>query len=184
MATKTKNSSLLSLLLLLILLVVGIFWFKPNFDDVNALKSNEQAKQEIKKNAENTLQTLKDAQANLDQAGEINRETVLVAIPEKYEQDKLITIINNIANQNRVNIGSISFTVPLAGNSTQEELRKSTISVSLTGDENDLLKFLRGIENSSRKMIVKGITVQYGQTAGLERINFSISMETYFQNGI
>lgn len=183
MAAKTKNSSLMSLLLLLVLLVVGLFWFKPNFDDVSALRANEQAKEEGKKAAEATLQSLKDAQANLEQAGEINRETVLVAIPEKYEQDKLINIINNVATENRVNIGSISFTVPFSGNS-QEGVRKSTISVSLTGDENDLLKFLRGIENNSRKMIVKGITVQYGQTAGLERINFSISMETYFQSGI
>ena len=184
MAAKTKNSSLISLLLLLVLLVVGLFWFKPNFDEVNALRANEQAKEEVKKATEATLQSLKDAQANLEQAGEINRETVLVAIPENYEQDKLITTINEIASKNTVNIGSISFTVPFSANTAQEGVRKSTISVSLTGDEDDLLKFLRGIENSSRKMIVKGITVQYGQTSGLERINFSITMETYFQSGI
>jgi Tfp pilus assembly protein PilO len=178
---KNKNSSIVTLVLLVVLIAVGIFWFKPNWDDTTALKLTETAREDAKVLATTELEGLKEAQTNLAGAGEIERATILTSIPEKYEQDKLINIITEIARKNDVNIGSISFSAPL---SSQETVKTATISLSMTGGESDLLRLLKGIENSPRKMIVKNITVQFGQTEGYERVNFSISMETFFQTGI
>lgn len=178
---KNKSSSIISLVLLIALVGVGVFWFKPNWDEVSALKVTQNAREVAKAAAEAELALLQTAQTNLEGAGEINRETILTSIPERYEQDKLITMITEIARKNDVNIGSISFSVPLG---SSELIKTASISLSMTGSEADLLRLLKGLENSPRKLVVKNITVQYGQTEGFERVNFSISMETFFQLGI
>lgn len=178
---KNSNSSVISLVLLLALVGVGIFWFKPNWDDVSALKLTERARQSDFDQSNKDLDALKLSQANLAAGSEIDQQTVLTAIPERFQQDKLITEINDIAKKNNVNIGSISFSVPL---NSQEVIKKSTISISLTGDQDALMRMLKGLEYNARKMVVKSITVQYGQTEGYARINFNISLETYFQNSI
>ena len=176
-----KNSSLISLLLLIGLVAVGVFWFKPNLDEASKLKVDEMARQQEKTQLEQQLKTLQEAQANLSGAGEIEQQTVLVAIPENFEQDKLINSVTEIARKNDVNIGSISFSIPF---SSTELIKKGSISISMTGNEGDLLRLLKGLENSPRKLVARSITVQLGQTEGLERVNFSISLETYFQKGI
>lgn len=183
MTQAKNNSSLVSLLLLLVLIVIGVFWFKPNFDQVGTLNTEKATKEEQKKALDAQLATLTQASATLDQTGEISKEAVLAAIPEHYEQDKLITTINDMARKNSINIGSISFSVPSGGNS-DGGIQKSTISVSLTGSEQNLINFLKAVEMNPRKMVVKNITVQLGQADGQASTNFSLSMETYFQSGI
>ncbi len=179
---KSNNtSSIVSLILLVALVAVGIFWFKPNLDETSALRVTERAREADKKTAEDQLATLQAAQANLQGAGEIEQQTVLTAVPERFEQDKLITLITDIASKNDVNIGSISFSIPLG---SKEQLKKATVSISMTGNESDLIRLLKGLENSPRKMVVKNITVQFGTTEGMARVNFSISLETYFQAGL
>lgn len=181
MDKKKSSSPVVSLFLLLALIGVGVFWFKPNLDQVNALRVTEQARQNDLDQADQTLATLKQAQANLADSSEIAQETVLTAIPENFQQDQLITEINNIAKNNDVNIGSISFSVPI---NSEDPVKKATINISMTGDQNALLRLLKGLENNSRKMVIKNVTVQYGQTEGLTRINFNIALETYFQKSI
>ena len=69
-----KSSSIVSLVLLIVLVAIGFFWFKPNWDDVTALKVTETSRQEAKTSALSELETLKAAQTNLAGAGEIERE--------------------------------------------------------------------------------------------------------------
>jgi Tfp pilus assembly protein PilO len=179
---KSQNSSsIISLILLVALVAVGIFWFKPNWDETGALRVTERAREADKKTAESELTTLQTAQANLQGAGEIEQQTVLTAIPERFEQDKLINLIAEIAQKNDVNIGSISFSIPL---NSKEQLKKASINISMTGNQEDLIRLLKGLENSSRKLVVRTITVQFGETEGVARVNFSISLETYFQAGL
>lgn len=178
---KKNNSAVISLLLLLALVAVGIFWFRPNFDEVNALKVTEQARQNDIDQLNQTLNTLKATQANLAAGTEIDQQAVLAAIPERFQQDQLIIDINDISQKNGVNIGSISFSAPM---NSQEAVKKATINISMTGDQDALMRLLKGLENNARKMVVKSITVQYGQTEGVSRINFNVSLETYFQKGI
>jgi len=176
-----KSSSIVSLILLVVLVGVGIFWFKPNLDEDNALKVTERARQDAKTQAESDLATLQQAQANLQNAGEIEQQTILTAIPEKLEQDKLITSISDIAQKNDVNIGSISFSI---ASGSKENIKKADINISMTGNEADLIRLLKGLESSPRKLVVQSITVQLGSTEGIERVNFSISLEAYYQTGI
>jgi len=79
---KKNSSSVTSLFLLLALVGVGIFWFKPNWDEVSAYQITEQARQNDVDTANQTLNTLKQAQANLASSSEVDQQTVLTAIPE------------------------------------------------------------------------------------------------------
>lgn len=176
-----KKSSLISLLLLLALVAAGLLWLKPNLDQTAALKLTEDERWQTREQLRADLQNLQFAQASLSAASEIEQSTVLAAIPESYEQDNLINLITEIARKNDVNIGSISFSIPFGSN---EPVKKGGVSISMTGTEADLLRLLKGLENSVRKLVVKSITVQLGQTGGIDRANFSIAIDTYFQKGI
>ncbi len=178
---KDKKSPLISLLLVLAVLAVGVFWLKPNWDAESALKVTEQARQDEKSGIETTLKTLSDARAKLSGASEITQQTVLASIPEKLEQNVLIDQISAIAKDNDVNLSSISFSIPV---NSQEAIKKATINLSMTGGEEELMRLLKGLENNPRKLVVKSVTVQFGQTEGVSRVNFNISMDTYYQTGI
>ncbi|MCC6643539.1 type 4a pilus biogenesis protein PilO [Candidatus Peregrinibacteria bacterium] len=176
-----QKSNVFSLLLLLLIVAIGLFWFKPNWDEVSALQVTETAKATQKDALAKQIQELKDAQANLAGTSEINQATVLTAIPENYGQDQLINQIVDIAKKNDVNLSSISFSVQT---NSQDAIKKSTISLSMTGSEADLLRLLRGLESNPRKLVVRNVTVQLGRTENLERANFNISMDAFYQKGI
>lgn len=178
---KDNKSPIVSLVLVLAVIAVGLFWFKPNWDEQSALKVTEQARANEKAGIEATLKGLQDAQANLAGASEITQQTVLASIPEKLEQNNLIDQISKIAKDNNVNLSSISFSIPV---NSVEVIKKTTINLSMTGGEDDLLRLLRGLENNPRKLVVKSVTVQFGQTEGIARVNFNISMDAYYQTGI
>lgn len=178
---KDNKSSIASLLLVLAVIAVGLFWFKPNWDEQSALKVTEKARETDKAAVETTLKGLQEAQANLAGASEITQQTVLASIPEKLEQDRLIDQISKIAKDNDVNLSSISFSIPL---NSVELIKKATINLSMTGGEDDLLRLLKGLENNPRKLVVKSVTVQFGQTEGIKRVNFNVSLDAYFQTGI
>jgi len=180
METNNK-SSVISLLLLLLLVVVGVFWLKPNWDEVSALNTTLEARQNEKATLDSDLQNLQAAQQTLNQGTEVSQQMVLDAIPEKFQQDQLIIQITDIAKKYSINMSSISFSIPL--NST-DPIKKATINVSMTGSEGDLLLFLKGLENNLRKLVVKNITVQFGSSGDPNQVNFNISMETYFQGGL
>jgi Tfp pilus assembly protein PilO len=176
-----NKSSVLSLVLILVLILSGIFWMKPNWDEVSALNVTLQNRETEKKGLEDDLQKLQTAQTSIDQGSEINKEIVLAAIPEKFQQDQLITQITGIAKKYDVNMSSISFSIPV---NSAEQLKTATISVSMTGSEGDLLRFLKGLESNARKLVVKNVTVQFGSSGDLQRVNFNITLETFYQGGL
>lgn len=181
MQNNSNKSSLISLLLLVFILVVGLVFLKPTWDDVTQLNLGKEEKQTKKTSLQTELQNLRNLEANFQSGTEVGKSKVLSAIPERLEQDKLITQITNIAKKNDVVLNSISFSIPAT--STQA-IKKATVSANLAGGYSDLISFLRSIEGNERKLIVKAVTVQFGQTEGIARANFNVSMEAYYQDRI
>ena len=181
MKEEKKQSPIISLLLLAAIVLVGLLWLKPNMDQVSALRLVEREREQTSSQLQSELSSLQSARATLSGASEIDQVTVLAAIPENFEQDNLINQISEIARKYDVNIGSISFSIPF---SSSEEVKRGGVSISMTGTESDLLRLLSGIENNARKLVVRSITVQLGQTGGYDRANFSIAIDTFFQKGI
>ena len=181
MKKQNNTSTIISLVLVMAILMGGFFWLKPNWDEASALDITLKSRQTDKQTVEAELQKLKDAQTTLDQGSEINRETVLAAIPDKFSQDQLINQITDLTKKYDIAMSSISFSVPVNSN---EVIKKASLNVSMTSSEGDFLSFLSALENNARKLVVKNITVQFGSSGDLKRVNFNVSMETYFQGSL
>lgn len=181
MENRSNKSSMISLLFLVLILVVGLVFLKPTWDEFTQLNLGLQEKEAQKASLETKLQNLHNLQANFDASTEVAKTKTLSAIPERLEQDKLITQLTDIAKKNDVVLKSVSFSIPVL---SQEKIKKAIVSANLAGGYGDLISFLKGIEGNDRKLVVKSITVQFGQTEGIARANFNVSMEAYYQNRI
>lgn len=183
MTSHQKPSNFLNLVSLIMLLFVAVgafFYVKPLWDEVSSLDKGVVEKTETRKNLSNQLTDLQQIQKDLGGTSDIKKETTLAAIPEKLDQDKLINDLSAIAVKNDMMLNGVSFSIPGATN--EGEVAKATLNANITGNETNLIGFLKDVEGNSRKLLVKNISIQVGQNElGLERVNFSVSMEAYYQ---
>ncbi len=179
--SSNKATALINLVLLVGILAAIFYWTLPVFQQAGTLKANLTAKEQEKTDLEKRIQEVQKIQLEQANSSEVAQQTELNAIPNELNQSQIINDLNALASKNAVNINSISFSIPVQ---SKEQVKKATINLTLSAAPRDLLTFLRGIENNSRKILVKTITVQVGQASEVERVNFNISMETYFQQNI
>lgn len=172
--------SLAALVILLAVLVSAIFVVKPMWDEVGSLSlgRDEMAKQRDVLNQK--LVDLQQLEQGLNQSTEVSRQTTLEAIPEEFGQDNLILDLQKIAKDNYIVLNGVNFSVPSA--SSVSKISKASVNASLTGNEEKLVGFLRGVEANARKIVVKSITVQVGKVQDIKRVNFNVNMEVYYQN--
>ena len=180
---KSSRFTFLSLILLIIVFVGGIYYVNPLWHDVDSLALGRNEKQSQKNDLAKQLQSLQSLQQDLGTASEVNKQTTLNAIPERFEEDKLITDLTGIAEKNDVVLNAVNFNIT---NSALDKIKRATVNVNLTGDDDHLISFLKGVETNQRKFVVKSITVQTGKIsdATVSRVNFSLNMETYYQDRI
>lgn len=121
----------------------------------------------------------KRLQQKVAESSEVSQETSLSAIPEKLDQDALLVTLQNIASANDIILNGVNFSI--SSTAVPGKMTKATINLNLTGDQDRLVNFLRGIETNNRKMLVKTIAVQFGRTAeGIKRANFNVSIDVYY----
>jgi Tfp pilus assembly protein PilO len=179
----SRKFSVIALLFFVCALAGFVFYVKPAWDETGSLAKGRDDKAAQKQELQTKLTDLQKIQEQLNSVSEVSRQTSLSAIPEKLEEDALILDITGIAQKNDIVLSSISFSAPT--DARAGEVAKATINASLTGTEGDLVKFLKGIETSSRKLLVKSVTVQLAsQEAGSNLAGFNVSMEAYFQGMI
>jgi Tfp pilus assembly protein PilO len=179
----SSKYSVIALILFLFVMAGLLFYVKPSWDEVSSLALGRDDKATQKLDLQTKLTGLQKIQEQLNQETEVGKETSLAAIPERFEEDKLILDVSQIAEKNDIVLNSISFGIPVGA--VSGEIARGTINASLIGTESGLIKFLKGIESNARKILVKSITVQLASSeAGVKLANFSVSMETYSQGGI
>lgn len=155
---------------------------KPLWDDVSNLSLGRDDKLQQQQQLTTQLQKLQQLQQNIHQSSEVSQQTTLDAIPQRFEQAKLITDLTNIAKSNDIVLNSVNFSV----NSTStDRVKRAAMNANLTGDFSGLVGFLKGVESNPRKIQVKTISVQTGTTdTGIPRVNFNVNMETYYLDRI
>lgn len=181
-----QNSSRLSVVALVLFIVAFLaawFYIMPQWQEASALQEQNEQLREERRTTSEKLTELQTLQQELNQASEVSRETTLAAIPEKLEQDDLIRELTDLAQDNDMILNSVNFSIPQSGSDTAE-ITRAQLNMNLTGSQNELIRFLRSIETTSRKMLVKNITVQLGEQALGSRVNFSLSAEVYYQGSI
>lgn len=175
-----KRYPLIALLFFLLTLLGAVFYVKPLWDEVSSLSLGRDDKLNQKTLLTQKLTDLQKLQQGLDVGSEISKQTTLAAIPEKLEQDTLLLELTDIALKNDVALNGINFSISTA--QIPGQVSKVGINTNLTGNESDLVAFLKGVEANPRKIVVKSITVQLGESSlGLSQVNFNLSMESYYQ---
>jgi len=178
----SSTFSLLTLLIFIVVLVGGLFFVKPLWDDVSNLSLGRDDKLQQQEQLTAQLQGLQQIQQNMNQSSEVSQQTALDSIPQRFEQDKLITDLTSISKANDVILNSVNFSVSAL---STDRVKRASVNANLTGDLAGLVGFLKGVESNPRKIQVKNISVQTGTTdTGIARVNFNINMETYYLDRI
>jgi type IV pilus assembly protein PilO len=99
------------------------------------------------------------------------------AVPDYQEFTGLIEELLVLASQARLNITQISY--------SSEELReapllKFSLSFNVTGEYEQLKKFIFSLEQSTRLLTIKQISLQSADATG---VNLRLNLETFFQAG-
>jgi len=174
----SSKNSLLSLLIFTVVFLGAIFYVKPLWDDVGSLSLGRDDKMQQRDELNTELKNLQTIQQTMNEASEVTRETTLNAIPQRLEQDKLITDLTTISTTNDILLNSVNFSINAASN---DRIKRATVNANLTGNLSGLLDFLKGVEANQRKFSVRTVSVQTGTTdTGIPRVNFNVNMETYY----
>lgn len=180
-----KSGSRLSVIALLLFVVSFLavwFYIMPQWETVQALETTRNELRDQRKATNDKLVELQTLQQELNQASEVTRETTLNAIPEKLDQDGLIRELSRLAQRNDMILNNMNFSIPRS--SEGSEVTPVQVNVNVTGSEGKLIEFLKSIETSSRKMLVRNITIQLGEETVGARVNFNLSIEAYYQGQI
>lgn len=181
MNKNNSKSSLINLLLIILILAISFGYALPTFQKASVLNADIAQLKNEKTAASQSLQDIQAKQLEQSTQTEVSKNVELTAIPQKLAQDSLLREINKMAQDSQVNLNSISFSIPV---DSKEEVKRATVSLTTSATPKNLVKFLQSIENSSRKILVKNITVQIGQFEETESANFSISLETFYLDSI
>ena len=174
------GKTLFAMILLIVALAGALIYVKPLWGEVDSLKLGRDEKVTQKQKLNDQLAELKQLEADMQSKSEVSVQDTLMSIPVGFEQDKVIDDLDAIADVSNVKISGINFTIP--SDVSEASLGKVKISLTVSADEGDLITFLKGLEGSSRKIVVKDIAVQVGETdIGSKIANFNLDLETYFQ---
>lgn len=167
---------------LLIILTVAayVFYVRPFSASVDVLRADITAKEEEVKTLTTKVQQYEAATKELGLSSEVERFEVTNSIPVGVRQDEVIRDLIDIAELNKISLSSLSFG---KGKTQKEGISSLRISSSFSGSYEDLLDFLKSIEQNARLLRINSINVQLTKldVLALERATFSLSMEAFFQ---
>lgn len=167
---------------LLIILTVAayVFYVRPFSASVDVLKADIAAKEEEVKTITAKVQQYEAATKELGLSNEVERFEVTNSIPAGVRQDEVIRDLIDIAEFNKISLSSLSFG---KGKTQKEGISSLRISSSFSGSYENLLDFLKSIEQNARLLRINSINVQLTKldVLALERATFSLSMEAFFQ---
>lgn len=167
---------------LLIILTVAayVFYVRPFSASVDVLKTDIAAKEKEVKTLSAKVQQYEAATKELGLSNEVERFEVTNSIPAGVRQDEVIRDLIDIAELNKISLSSLSFG---KGKTQKVGISSLRISSSFSGSYEDLLDFLKSIEQNARLLRINSINVQLTKldVLALERATFSLSMEAFFQ---
>jgi type II secretory pathway component PulM len=177
------KQSLLGLLFILVAVGLFLFLIRPLGEDVDRVQADITAKSAKLTAVQAQVDALALAEEKYKVTTEPLRIESLKEVPTSMQQDEVIRDLVNIAANNGIVLRSVSFG---RGAGVQDGVSSLRISSSFEGSYQDLIKFLEAIEENGRLFKVDTISVQIQDLgfAGIERATFSLTILTYFQDGV
>lgn len=146
---------------------------------------------EVSKGAEDSatvlLGTIEMALENRDEKGrseekiaasvlsEIETRDLKLAIPQTMEQEKLIQELERISKAAAVEISKINFALG----------RELNITLEMNAPPRNMIRFLKMIEVTPRKLIIKRAEIRHEETeGGLELLKANLQIKAFYQVGL
>lgn len=171
---------LIGVILIFVAMILFIFFVRPfhqavaKVDDEMVLKTQELDNLKVK------VADMEAAEKKLGVNSELQKLEMLRSIPIGVSQDKAIEDIVQLVKDNNITLNSIGFS---KGSVSKEKIGVLQVSAGFEGTYDDLLVFLKALEQNKRMFRVNSISVQLMNTeaVGLKRAVFSLSMGTFYQ---
>lgn len=180
MKTSFKTSPIIGAILVIAALALYVFLIKPLSSEVANLRTDVSTKQTEVSTLDAKFTALESAKSS-NQITEVTASQIEDKIPVGMNQDDVIRELIQIAEKNDIELNSISF--GRAGGD-EDDLEALRISASFEGSDADLINFLKAIETAKRFFKVNSISVSINtlDVTNFKRANFSLSIETFYQN--
>lgn len=178
---KTQLKTVLGAGMVLVAVLLFVFLLRPVNAEVSDLRDNVESTNVEILAEKNRLTLLTAEKEELNLLTEVALNEVRGAVPSKMQQDVVIRNLVSIADENIIELNSISFG---KGGENEEGIAVLRVNASFEGGFNDLIRFLEGLEGNKRKFVMNSLSVQLAtiEVGGSRRANFSLAMETYFLN--
>jgi len=179
----TNNSraiTLVGVFLILLSVLALTFFVRPFSQKVDAIKTDVSSKTQELDALKQQVADMENAENTLGLTSELERLEMLSLIPVGLKQDEAIKDIVQLAEDNNITLTSIGFG---KGMTDKEKIGTLQVSSSFDGTYEDLISFLKALEQNKRMFRVNSISVQLMDTdvMGLKRAIFALSMETFYQ---
>lgn len=171
---------IIGVFLVVLSLALYVFLVKPISADVSLVKADISLKETAIEELKAKIKGFEEAEKQFDLTTEVDRLEILKSVPVGMHQDAVIKNLIEIADTYDIVLNSIGFA---QGDSDVDGVSSLRISSSFEGSYDDLTEFLEGLEQNARVFKVGSISVQVSnaELSDLKRANFSLTIETFFQ---
>lgn len=187
---------IVSIILFVVVIVGTIFYVLPLNKKYEALFAENTVEKAKLVEHQKQLKELQDIQKTLGKTAESQEgvKQLLAVVPQNIDQSGLIEDFHKIAESQNIIYSTLSFGKQ---RSAAEGVSVVTVNASFEGDYDDLRSFLKALEVNNRKLIVKNLGVQIGDTVEVEIENpetqetelvkkqnavFVLTIEAYYQS--
>ncbi|MFA6528427.1 MAG: type 4a pilus biogenesis protein PilO [Candidatus Gracilibacteria bacterium] len=167
--------NLISMILLLVVIIGAVFYINPMKEQVTALSTELASKDTEVAELSARIAELETLRDEIGESGATEGK-LLLQVPEGMDQSGIINDLNDLAIQAGIALNGMSFSA--VDGDTSSVLG---VSASFDGDYDDLINFLETVEDNTRKIRVKSISVQLSEKDTVPHASFSLLMECYYQ---
>ncbi|MBI4155753.1 MAG: type 4a pilus biogenesis protein PilO [Candidatus Zambryskibacteria bacterium] len=106
-------------------------------------------------------------------------------IPETFDAVLFANDINNLASRHNVTVKDIKINAPdsesrvIPAESTDKLYKTTAVTLTLSGEYQQFIKFMADIETSLRLMDISSLTVKSGGKSGSNLLDYSLEIYTY-----
>jgi Tfp pilus assembly protein PilO len=161
----------------------SFFAIRPTLMTISGLLKETEDKKEVVTQIDRKISSLTQAQTNYNR---IKPKIYLVeqSLPQEPALSALIKQIEFLAQSSSVNLDAFKVDkTNLQGELEKRESQEVGFSVALSGDYQNLKKFLNSLDTLRRVMLVKGFAFKSETEEGIESLVLAIQAKAYFLIG-
>jgi len=158
--------------LVIFLVILGIFFgIVPLKKDLKEIEEKISIEDKKLQEVEEKIKKISELEAG--EKSSISKEQIQELIPEAIKQDELINKISSFAEKNDMELRGLNF----SKSGAREDFQSVVFSTTLKGSYDQLVSFLKEVENSSRFMNIESLNVQ-SEEGGI--YSFSLNIKAFY----